>query len=100
MLQRSEPLPRRLYLEWVEEQIETYKDSVSRSELIRIAEEAVDELRMNGGGQYQLTEILLCDAVDRRIFELLGLPEFRVWSRDRRRARAPRARVADPPMPR
>jgi hypothetical protein len=71
---------RQIYEEWVEEQIENFKDSVSRSDLLRIADEAVEEIRMSQTGQYQLTEVLLWTAVDRKIFKLLKLPGFRIWS--------------------
>jgi hypothetical protein len=70
---------RRIYLEWVDEQIEEYKDQVPRSELLRIAERVVEELRVNNEGQYQITELLLCGAVDRAIFRLLKLPSYRSW---------------------
>lgn len=70
---------RRAYLEWVEEQLEEYKDSIPRSDLLRIADEVVQELRVNQQGQYQLTELLLCTAVDRRLFRLLKLPGYRSW---------------------
>jgi hypothetical protein len=74
---------RRQYLEWVEEQIEEYKDSVSRADLLRLADEVVGELRVSPDGQYQLTEILLCAAVDRKIFRLLRLPGYRSWCASR-----------------
>jgi len=79
----SEPSTRQLYQEWVEDQIESYKDGISRSELLQLAEEAVDEIRINRRGQYQLTEVLLCAAVDRKIFELMNLPAYSVWCRTR-----------------
>ena len=79
---------RRSYLEWVEEQIESYKDTVSRSELLSLADQVIDELRVNQQGQYQLTELLLCTAVDRKIFRMLKLPGYRHW----RIARASQAR--------
>jgi hypothetical protein len=63
----------------VEEQIETYKESVSRTELLCVADEVVAELRVNAKGQYQLTELLLAEAVDRKIFRLLRLPSYRSW---------------------
>lgn len=75
----SSPL-RRLYQNWVEEQIEEFKESVPRSELLRIADEVVSSLEMNRRGQYQLTEILLLEEVDRMIFRRLKLPTFRIWS--------------------
>jgi hypothetical protein len=63
----------------VEDRIEEYKESISRADLLRLADEVVEELRVNGTGQYQLTELLLCTAVDRKIFRLLKLPGYRVW---------------------
>ena len=36
------------------------------------------------GGQYQLTELLLLEAVDRRIFRLLNLPGYRRWCQEHR----------------
>jgi hypothetical protein len=86
MPRNSAPTLRQIYSRWVEDQIEDYKDSVSRSDLLRLADEAVDDLRVTGGGQYQITELLLCTAVDRKIFHLLKLPGFRTWARHRRAA--------------
>lgn len=71
---------RRAYLEWVEEQIETFKESVSRTELLAIADEVVRELRVSESGQYQWTELLLAEAVDRKIFKMLKLPSYRSWA--------------------
>ena len=76
---------RRLYLEWVEEQIEDFKDSVPRSELLRIADEVVADLQVNRKGQYQLTEMLLMEEVDRTLFRRLKLPSFSSWAAAYRR---------------
>ncbi len=70
---------RRAYLDWVEEQVEAYKNSISRSELLRLADTVVEELAVTRRGQYQLTELLLCSAVDRKIFRMLKLPGYRTW---------------------
>lgn len=70
---------RRAYVEWVEEQIEEFKERIPRSHLLAIADEVVTELRMNPSGQYQLTELLMCNAMDRRIFRMLKLPGYRAW---------------------
>lgn len=78
---------RQEYLEWVEEQVEAYKDALPRSDLLSHADQVVDELRMTKRGQYQLTEILLCAALDRHIFRLLKLPSYRVWLAERDAAR-------------
>ena len=71
---------RRLYLAWVEEQIEEFKDSIPRSELLCLADEVVVNLDVNRRGQYQLTELLLVEEVDRAIFRKLKLPRYAVWS--------------------
>lgn len=60
-------------------QIESYKESVPRSDLLGLADQVVEELRVDKEGQYQLTELLLCNAVDRKIFRLLRLPGYRSW---------------------
>jgi len=87
MPEKKSPTLRQLYDLWVEEQVEDYKDSVSRSDLLRLADEACEELRVSQVGQYQITEILLTDAVDRKIIALLKLPGFRSWSKARRNGR-------------
>jgi hypothetical protein len=73
------PSRRRAYLAWVEDRIEAYKESVSRAALLEVADEVVRELRVNPKGQYQLTEVLLAEAVDRKIFRMLKLPTYRAW---------------------
>jgi hypothetical protein len=73
--------PRQAYLEWVEEQIEDYKTTLTHDELLDVAEEAIARLRASPDGQYTLTELLLCNAVDTLIFERLGLPDYRQWRR-------------------
>jgi hypothetical protein len=70
---------RNAYLQWVEDRIEDFKETVSRSDLLRLADEVVEELRVTQKGQYQLTEVLLWTAVDRKIFQLLDLPGYRSW---------------------
>jgi hypothetical protein len=81
---------RRAYLEWVEEQVEEFKDAIPRSRLLNIADEVVGDLRLSRGGQYQLTEVLLCDAMNRHLFRLLKLPGYRAWCEHR-------ALAGDPP---
>ena len=81
--------PRQLYLAWVEEQIEEYKARLPREELLRLADQAVQELFAAEDGQYPLTEILLRDAVDALVFRRLGLPSYRAWLRRHRAAGQP-----------
>jgi hypothetical protein len=89
MPRNSAPSLRQVYRDWVEEQLEEYKDAVPREDLLRLADEVVEELRINQRGQYQLTELLLCNAVDRKIFKLLKLPSYRSWSTARRSSARP-----------
>lgn len=84
---------RRAYLEWVEEQVEEFKDTIPRSRLLAIADEVVTDLRLARGGQYQLTEILLCDAMNRHLFKALKLPGYRTWVEERATAPAHDPRV-------
>ena len=73
--------PRQRYHAWIEEQIEDYKTALTRDELMDLAESAIQQLFDAPDGQYPLTEILLCDAVDRMLFDRLQLPDFRQWQR-------------------
>jgi len=73
--------PRHRYLLWVEDQIEEFKASLTREELLQLADEAVQQLFDSPDGQYPLTEILLRDAVDALLFRRLGLPSYRQWLR-------------------
>jgi len=73
--------PKQLYLAWVEEQLEDYKAALTREELLAVADQAVGQLFDTPDGQYPLTELLLCDAVDRLLLERLNLPDFRQWRR-------------------
>jgi hypothetical protein len=87
---------RRAYVDWVEEQIEEFKERIPRSHLLAIADEVVTDLRMNPDGQYQLTELLMCNAMDRRIFRMLKLPGYRAWCAQRT---AERPTVISFPLP-
>ena len=87
---------RRAYLEWVEEQVEEFKDSIPRAQLLDIAEQVVNALRVTQGGQYQLTELLLCNAVDRHLVRLLKLPGYRAWAAQRRAEMAERSALVIP----
>jgi hypothetical protein len=73
--------PRHSYQAWIEEQIEEYKAALTRDELLDLAEVAVEQLFDAPDGQYPLTEILLCDAVDRLLLQRLDLPDYRQWQR-------------------
>ena len=76
--------PRSLKYEYelyVEQELEAYKESVPRSVLLRIGDEAVAGLAESQ--QLALTELLLCEEVDRIIRQRLRLPSFRTWCRKR-----------------
>lgn len=76
--------PRSLRYEYelyVEHEIEDYKDSVSRSSLLKLGDEAVATLQQ--GDQTTLTEMLVWQEVDRIISRRLRLPSYATWRRRR-----------------
>ena len=68
---------------YVEREIEAYKESISRSMLLGIGDEAVAVLASQQ--QLALTELLVWEEVDRIIRGRLGLPSFPTWRRRRLR---------------
>jgi hypothetical protein len=70
---------RQEYEEFLLQQIEDYKDRLSRQELMTIADEAVRELEIGPEEQLVLTEVLVLEHVDRLIMRRLKLPTFRRW---------------------
>jgi hypothetical protein len=64
---------------YVEEEIEKYKESLPRSALLSIGDEAAKMLAADP--QIGLTELLLCDEVDRIIRRRLRLSSYRAWRR-------------------
>ena len=66
---------------FVEREIEAYKDSVPRSALLALGDEAVATLRE--AAQTTLTEMVLWEEVDRIIARRLRLPAYRTWQRRR-----------------
>lgn len=69
------------YALFVEQEIENYKESVPRSVLLSIGDEAVASL--SAEPQFALTELLLCEEVDRIIVKRLRLPSYETWKRRR-----------------
>ncbi len=69
---------------FVEQEIEEYKNSVPRNVLLTIGDEAVASL----GRQQQLalTELVLCDEVDRLVRGRLRIPAYGTWRRRRLKA--------------
>lgn len=66
---------------YVEEEIEKYKESLPRGVLLGIGDEAAHALAADQ--QIGLTELLLCEEVDRIIRKRLRLSSYRTWRRQR-----------------
>ncbi len=66
---------------YVEREIEDYKDSIPRAAILKIGDEAVSALAEQA--QVGLTQILLCQEVDRIISRRLRLPSYTTWRRRR-----------------
>lgn len=62
---------------FVENEIEHYKDSISRTALLKIGDEAVAALL--SAPQFSMSELLLCDEVDRIIRKRLRVPAYATW---------------------
>jgi hypothetical protein len=69
------------YALYLEREIEDYKESVPRSVLLKIGDDAVRALADQQ--QFALTELLLCDEVDKIIFKRLRLASYSTWRRNR-----------------
>lgn len=66
---------------FVEREIEEYKDTISRTALLAIGDEAVAALRAQA--QTTLTEMVLWEEVDRIISRRIRLPSYRTWRQRR-----------------
>jgi len=62
---------------FVENEIEAYKESISRTTLLKIGDEAVASLE--SGMQFGMNELLLVHEVDRIIRKRLRLPSYPTW---------------------
>lgn len=74
---------KREYELFVEREIEEYKDRVSRSAILKIADEAVQ--RLHRQEQVTLNELVLWLEVDRIIAARLRIPAYQTWARKRRK---------------
>lgn len=71
------------YALFIEQEIENYKESIPRSALLAIGDEAAT--RLMSEAQFTLTEMLLCEEVDRLISRRLRLPKYDSWRKKRLR---------------
>ncbi|MBU6367185.1 MAG: hypothetical protein KJT01_13315 [Gemmatimonadetes bacterium] len=76
----------REYELYIQRETEEYKESIPRSTLLKIGDEAVAVLQ--GQPQLGLTELLLTEEVDRLIGRRLRLPTYATWKRRRLKALA------------
>lgn len=81
MAQRPSRSLKHEYELFVEREIENYKESVPRSVLLSIGDDAVRALAAQQ--QFALTELLLVDEVDKIIFKRLRLPAYATWRKRR-----------------
>ena len=66
---------------YIEHEIENYKESIPRSALLAIGDEAAAKIASEP--QFALTELLLLEEVDRIIANRLRLPKYDTWRRRR-----------------
>jgi hypothetical protein len=81
MAQRPSRSLKHEYELYLEREIENYKESVPRSVLLSIGDDAVRALAAQQ--QFALTELLLVDEVDKIIFKRLQLPAYVTWRKRR-----------------
>ncbi len=62
---------------FVENEIELYKESISRTTLLKIGDEAVASLHSQP--QFAMNELLLCDEVDKIIRKRQRIPSYSTW---------------------
>lgn len=74
------------YALYVEQEIENYKESIPRSAILAIGDEAA--ARLAAEPQFALTELLLLEEVDRIIFKRLRLPRYETWRKKRMKLQA------------
>lgn len=81
MANRTARSLRHEYELYLEQEIENYKESIPRSALLAIGDEAA--ARIASEPQFALTELLLLEEVDRIISSRLRLPKYDTWRRRR-----------------
>lgn len=81
MALRSARSLRHEYELFLEQEIENYKESIPRSAILAIGDEAAAKIASEP--QFALTELLLLEEVDRIIARRLRLPKYDTWRRKR-----------------
>jgi len=76
---RQPPSLRQQYEEYVLQRVESYKNNLTRGELLTLGDEAAGELQTSTAGQFVLTEVLMLETVDRLIMKRLRLPSYARW---------------------
>ena len=71
------------YATYVDLEIERYKDSISRTALLKLADDAVASMETRV--QLELSEVVMYDAVNALIMKRLKLPTYERWRRNRLR---------------
>lgn len=66
---------------FIEQEIENYKESIPRSAILAIGDEAAAKIASEP--QFALTELLLLEEVDKIIAKRLRLPKYETWRRRR-----------------
>jgi len=66
---------------FIEQEIENYKESIPRSAILAIGDEAA--ARLASQSQFTLSELLMCEEVDKIIFGRLRLPSYNAWRKKR-----------------
>lgn len=85
---RAAPSLKQQYEEYILQRIESFKNSLSRREVLDLGDEAIAEMESARDDQFLLTEVLLSDWVDRLIRKRLGLQPYSRWARYFRELRA------------
>lgn len=70
---------RQQYDLYIMDRVEQFKNRISREELMRLADEAVSDVRGADVDQFLLTELLAQEAVDELIKRRLGVRSFDAW---------------------
>lgn len=73
---------------YILDRIEHYKNSISRDEMMRLADEAMSDLGDDSEQQFLLTEVLVATSVDELIKRRLGTPRFESWRKSYPKRRA------------